>query len=135
MMQHATRNLLRTGTLAVLVPLLVFPSSPPDALHIVSSAELQQELSNAARARLQNEAAVTRVLASPQAQKALSGAGINRTQVKAALSGLSDQELTKLAARAEKAEADFAAGRLTERDLLIVLLGIAALILIIVAVR
>ena len=38
-------------------------------------------------------------------------------------------------ARANKAQADFAAGNLSDRDLIIILIAVAALILIIVAVR
>jgi hypothetical protein len=56
-------------------------------------------------------------------------------QVKTAVSTLSDQELAQLAARADKAQADFAAGTLSERDLILIILGIAVLVLIIVAVR
>ena len=41
----------------------------------------------------------------------------------------------QLASRAEKAQADFAAGNLSDRDLLIIVLAVAALVLIIVAVR
>jgi len=40
-----------------------------------------------------------------------------------------------LASRADKLDQDFAAGRLDNRDLLFVILGIAALVLIIIAVR
>ena len=57
------------------------------------------------------------------------------SELKTAVSSLNDQELARLAARAERAQADFAAGRLADRDLLIILVGIAALILIIIAVR
>jgi hypothetical protein len=56
-------------------------------------------------------------------------------RVKHAVSTLSDAELAQLAARADKAQADFAAGTLSDRDLIIILVAIAALILIIVAVR
>jgi CHASE3 domain sensor protein len=56
-------------------------------------------------------------------------------QVKDAVSRLSDSELSQLASRASKAQADFAAGTLSNRDLIIILVCIAALILIIVAVR
>jgi len=55
--------------------------------------------------------------------------------VKDAVSRLNDQELAQLAARTSKAQADFAAGNLSDRDLIIILVCIAALILIIVAVR
>jgi hypothetical protein len=51
------------------------------------------------------------------------------------VSFLSDQELARLAVRSETAQKDFAAGRISDRDLLIILVGIAALILVIVAVR
>jgi hypothetical protein len=40
-----------------------------------------------------------------------------------------------MAARTHKAQKDFAAGNLTDRDLVLVILGLVALILIIVAVR
>jgi len=52
-------------------------------------------------------------LASERAQKALASAHINAGQVQAAVSILSDEELAQLAFRANKAQADFAAGRLT----------------------
>ena len=55
--------------------------------------------------------------------------------MKKAVAGLSDEELAHLASRAQKAQADFAAGNMGDRDLLIILVCIAALILIIVAVR
>ena len=56
-------------------------------------------------------------------------------QVKNAVAQLDDQELAQLAARANKAQSDLAAGSLSDRDLIIILVCIAALILIIVAVR
>ena len=51
------------------------------------------------------------------------------------MSSLSDEEVAQLASRAEKAQADFAAGRMSDRDLIVIILGILALILIIIAVR
>ncbi len=56
-------------------------------------------------------------------------------QVKKAIASLSDAELSQLASRARKAQADFAAGHLADRDLIIILIVIAGLILLIVAVR
>ena len=63
------------------------------------------------------------------------GACAPSESVDAAISTLSDEELARLASRADKLDQDFAAGRLSDRDLLIVIVGIAALVLIIVAVR
>src|SRR5579883_136480 len=71
----------------------------------------------------------------PAAEKALKAAHIDGQQVKNAVSRLSDDELAQLAKRAEKAQKDFAAGTLSDRDLIIILLAVVALILIIVAVR
>jgi hypothetical protein len=68
-------------------------------------------------------------------EKAFVATGIDPAQVKTAVSTLNDQELARLAARSEKVQADFAAGRLSDRDLLIVVLCLVALIVIIVAVR
>jgi len=55
--------------------------------------------------------------------------------VKQAVSSLSDQDLAQLASRASRAQADLVAGHLSDRDLIIILIAIAALILIIIAVR
>jgi len=92
-------------------------------------------LVNAAQTRQQNLQKVKGLFSSDQTRKALEAAQINPERVDAAVSTLGDEELTRLAARADKLDKDFAAGRINDRDLLIILVGIAALILIIVAVR
>jgi hypothetical protein len=65
----------------------------------------------------------------------LKAAHTDPEQVKKAVASLSDAELAQLASRAKKVQADFAAGTLSDRDLIVILIAIAALILIIVAVR
>jgi hypothetical protein len=60
---------------------------------------------------------------------------MDAAKVQAAVSSLTDQELAQLASKASKAQADFAAGTMSDLDLLLILVAIAALILIIVAVR
>ena len=102
---------------------------------IVTQEELQKAIVAATQSRQQNIETIQQFLSSPTAQKALTSAHMNPQQVKQAVSGLSDDELARLASRASKAQADFAAGRLADRDLIIILIAIAALILIIVAVR
>ena len=103
--------------------------------HLVSPSELQQAAVKASIARQQNRDAVQQFFASEQAQKALQSAHMNPEQVKTAVSTLDDAELAQLASRVHKTQADFAAGTLSDRDLIIILVAIAALILIIVAVR
>ena len=119
----------------VLVVLFAVPMNLMAQTHVVSPADLQKEMLQATQTRQRNLETVQQFLSSPRAQKALQSAHMNPEQVKTAVSSLSSQELAQLASRANKAQADFAAGNLSDRDLLIILLGIAALVLIIVAVR
>lgn len=135
MILSVVRQFARSLTSCALIPLLALPSALPAQVHVVHPAELQRELEAVASARRHNTEVLTEALSSPTAQKAFEYAGINPARVKTAVSSLSDQELARLAARSETARKDFAAGRISDRDLLIILVGVAALILIIVAVR
>jgi len=101
----------------------------------VSQADIHKELVNAVQTRRQNLEKTRRLFSSDETRKALEAAKISPEKVDVAVSTLSDEELARLASRADKLDQDFAAGRLSDRDLLIVLVGIAALVLIIVAVR
>lgn len=126
---------VRTLMAGVLAVFFAFPSNLAAQAHVVSPADLQKETVAASQTRQRNLETVAQFLSSPRAQKALKSAHMDPTQVKTAVSSLSDQELAQLASRSTKAQADFAAGRIDDRDLLIILVAIAALILIIVAVR
>ena len=123
---------LAAGTLA-----LVF-MIPQDVLaqnHVVSPSELQSAAVASTQARQRNLDTLQQFMSTPAAEKALQSAHMDAQQVKNAVAQLNDQELAQLASRANKAQSDFAAGRLSDRDLIIILVCIAALILIIVAVR
>ena len=122
-------------TVSVLIPLLGMSSGLWAQTHVVSPADLQRTAVEATTARQHNLEAINGFLSSPQMEKALVTAGIDPAQVKTAVSALNDQELARLAARSEKVQADFAAGRLSDRDLLVVVLCLVALVVIIVAVR
>src|SRR5262245_9974280 len=103
--------------------------------HVVSPSDIHKELVNTAQTRQKNLEKTRRLFSSDETRKAMESAQISPEKVDAAVSTLSDDELARLASRADKLDQDFAAGRLSDRDLLIVLVGIAALVLIIVAVR
>ena len=103
--------------------------------HIVSPSDVHKELVNAAQTRQKNLEKTRRLFSSDETRKALEAAQISPEKVDAAISTLSDDELARLASRADKLDQDFAAGRLSDRDILIVILGLAALVLIIVAAR
>jgi len=125
----------RIVTACILVTIFAVPPSLLAQTHVVSPADLQKEALTATQARQQNLQKVKQFFSSEKAQKALKSAHMDAGQVKTAVSTLSDAELARLASRAEKAQADFAAGTLSDRDLILIIVGIAALILIIVAVR
>ena len=103
--------------------------------HVVSPSDIHKELVNAAQTRRDNQQKVKGLFSSDETRKAMEAAKISPEKVDKAISTLNDEELARLAARADKLDKDFAAGRISDRDLLIILVGIAALILIIVAVR
>lgn len=125
----------RASAACLLVTIFAVPRSLAIQVHVVSPEELQKATVAATLARQQNIQTVQQFLASDRAQRALKTAHINAQRVQDAVPGLSDQELAQLASRASKAQADFAAGNINDRDLILILIGIAALILIIVAVR
>jgi len=103
--------------------------------HVVTPADLQKDVAGASFTRQKNLVQAEGFISSTEAQQAMKSAHINSQQVKNAIPQLNDDELAQLSARSEKAQKDFAAGNITDRDLLIILVGIAALVLIIVAVR
>lgn len=130
---------LRQSTLVVasclLIPFLVGPQRLFAQSHVVSPADIHKELVSATQTRQGNLEKAKHLFSSEAGQRALKSVQMNPAQVEAAVSTLTDAELARLATRADNLENDFAGGKLTERDLLIIILGIAALILIIVAVR
>ena len=132
-----TKQFVRALTAGALVALFAVPPSlvAQTSDHVVSLSDLQKATVDASRARKQNMEALNAFFSSEKAQKALKSAQMNPGQVKTAVAGLSDAELAQMALKANKAQTDFAAGRLSDRDLLIILVAVAALILIIVAVH
>ena len=104
------------------------------AQHVVAPTDIHKELVNVTETRTQNREKVNELFSSKAAQKALKGAGMDPGQVKTAVAMLSDAELAQLAARSDKLREDFAAGKISNRDLLIIIVVIAVVILIIVAV-
>jgi hypothetical protein len=134
-MPSLLRQFIRAATACTLAVVFAIPQDALAQSHVVSLEELQSTTVASTQARQRNVETIRQFVSSPTAEKALKSAHMDSRQVKDAVSRLSDQELAQLAARASKAQADFAAGTLSNRDLIIILVCIAALILIIVAVR
>jgi hypothetical protein len=105
------------------------------AEHVVTPAEMHKVTVDASQARQENLNTVKEFVSSEKARQALRSSGMRPEQIKNAVASLSDAELAQLAAKVQTTQADFAAGKMSDHDLIIILIAIAALILIIVAVR
>jgi len=135
MMSCHLRQSSRVLIAGVLLAVFALPCGLLADSHVVNPADLQKEMVTASQARQHNLETVKQFLSTPTAEKAMRSAKVDSQQVRTAVSTLNDQELAQIAARAGKAQADFAAGSLSDRDLILIILAIAALVLIIVAVR
>lgn len=136
-MHFAWKQSARVVTAVVLATIFAVPQSllAQATNHIVSPSDLHQAAIAAAQARQQNIAKVREFFSSAQAQQAMKSARIAPEQVKGAVASLNDSELAELASRVQKVQADFAAGNFSDRDLILIILAVVALVLIIVAVR
>jgi hypothetical protein len=122
-------------TVALLIGLLPIPQDVIAQDHVVSRADLKKDVAAAAQTRQANLINVQKFLSSDQAREALKSANLPYEKIQKAVSALSDEELARIAARTDLAQKDFAAGRISDRDLIIILLCLAGLVLIIVAVH
>ena len=135
-MHSARFKVIRALTAAVLAGFAVPQSVVAQAVdHLVSPSDLQRAAVGASQQRQQNLDTLRAFLSSDKATKAMKSAHMNPQQVTEAVGSLNDEELAQLATRADTAQNDFAAGNLDNRELLIILVAVAALILIIVAVH
>jgi hypothetical protein len=116
---------------SALAILFVFPPSLFAQVHLVTPTEMQRELLKASPAREDNRQAVQKLLSSDVGQKALRSVHADGAQVKQAISTLSDAELAGLAARAQQAQSDFAAGAINKAELLIIAVAVVVVIIII----
>ncbi len=111
------------------------PAGAQDKQHVVSLSDLNKDAARPAQTRQSNEEAVRSLLSSDQAQKALKSANLAYQKVDKAVGQLSDEDLAKLAERSRHAQSDFAAGRISDRDLLWIILIAIAIIVLAVALR
>ncbi|HET9101432.1 MAG TPA: PA2779 family protein [Acidobacteriaceae bacterium] len=126
---------LSCASLLLISVAVAAPNAVVAQSHVVSPGDIQNDVSNTSAARRQNRNQVEKFLSSQEAQRAMKSAKLDPQQVTNAVSQLNDAELASLAARSAKAQKDFAAGTIDNHDLLLILVGLAALILIIVAVH
>ena len=135
-MHFNLKRLIQVMTAYILAVLAVPQSVLAQAAeHVVTPAEMHRVAVDTSQARQENLHTVKEFVSSEKARHALQSAGMRPEQVKDAVASLSDAELAQLAAKVHTTQADFAAGKMSDHDLILILVAIAALILIIVAVR
>ncbi|HEX7289009.1 MAG TPA: PA2779 family protein [Candidatus Angelobacter sp.] len=134
-MQSVLRQSARPMIALLLVTLFLIPADLRAQNHVVSSSDLQKQVMSSSQQRQHNLEALQNFLSTPLAEKAMKDANVSAQQVRTAVSTLSNDDLSRLSARADKAQKDFAAGDLSQRDLILIILAVVVLVLIIVAVR
>jgi len=121
--------------LAALFVAAELPARAQDQQHVVSLSDLNKDASRPAQTRQANEQAVRTLLSSEQGQKALKSAKLDYQKVDRAVGQLSDEDLAKLAERSRQAQADFAAGRISDRDMLWIILIAIGIVVLALALR
>ena len=111
------------------------PARAQDKQHVVTLGDLSKDAARPTQTRQANEEAVRTLLSSEQGQKALKSAKLDYQKVDKAVGQLSDEDLAKLAERSRQAQADFAAGRISDRDLLWIILIAIGIIVLALALR
>lgn len=111
------------------------PARAQEKQHVVSLSELNKDAARPAQARQANEEAVRTLLSSGQAKNVLKSANLDYQKVDKAVSQLNDEDLAKLAERSRQAQRDFAAGRISDRDLLWIIVIALAVIVLALALR
>ncbi len=99
--------------------------------HLVSPDQMQQQVQNSTATRQQNIDTLNQFVSSPEAAKAMKDAKIDPVRVKTAIPTLSNAELANLSARAQHAQQDFAAGRIS--NLMIGLIIVLVVLVILIA--
>lgn len=111
------------------------PARAQDKQHVVSLSDLSKDAAGSAQTRQANEEAVRTLLSSEQGQKALKSAKLDYQKVDKAIGQLSDEDLARLAARSRQAQSEFAAGTLSNRDLLWIIVIALGIIILALALR
>ncbi len=118
-----------------LAALLLIPQELLAQEHVVSPADLHNEMQAAAQARQKNVATIEKAFSAEPVKKALQTAKIDYSKVEKAIPLLTDEELARLASQAEKIQNDFAAGALSNQELTYIIIALATAVVILIIVK
>jgi hypothetical protein len=109
-----------------LLPIALFMSAGLSVAqeHVVPISELRGQMADTAQTRQSNIAKIDNLLMAAKAPTSLRGA----------INLLNDDELARLAARAEKAQGDVTAGALSNQELTYIVIALATAVIVIVIV-
>jgi hypothetical protein len=98
--------------------------------HVVSPEELHRDAARPTQTRQTDAQAVRDLLETPEGQEALRRAKVDYARVDKAMAQVSDADLAKFGERSRQAKADFAAGGIGSRLLIVVILIIVLAIVL-----
>jgi hypothetical protein len=134
-MHFRSKLCVSTLAIAALFGTSALPAKAQQNQHVVSLSDLTKNAARTAQARQADEDAVRTLLSSDSGQKELKSVNLDYRQVDKAVGQLSDEDLSKLAERARRAQSDFAAGRISDRDLLWIIVIALGIIVLAIALR
>jgi hypothetical protein len=125
-------------TATVLALLSVMPLVLPPGLlgqsHVVTREDLKNDLMAASRTRDANLTKIQGLMSSEVGRSALKITQLDERFVRNAVRSLSNEDLSRLTARADQAQQDFAAGQLSNQELTYIIIGLVVAVVIIVIV-
>jgi len=122
--------------MALLLAALVTPAqaqtraTQPQAQHVISPDELNQDAARPAQSRQADEESIREMLNTPEGQEALRRAKVDYQRVDKAMAQMSDADMAKLGERSRQAQADFAGGAIGSTLLIVVILIIVLAIVL-----
>ena len=125
----------RNAVALVLMTLLPAMTALAQESHVVPLTQLHQDAARATEGREANLAKVAGFLSSDAARESLRAVKIDGDRVMQALPLLSDEEVARLASRAEQAQSDFSAGALSNLHLTYIVIALATAVIILIIVK
>jgi len=132
-----TKKMTRAATLLLAAAVTAGPmlaQSQADK-HVVSLGELNKDAARPSETRRANEAEIRQLFATVDGQKALKTANVDYAKIDRAVSSMSDEDVARISERARAIDRDFAAGNLSDHDLLVILVVALIVIILIVVLR
>jgi hypothetical protein len=131
-----TKKISRVAVMALAAAVTAGPMlAQQQADHVVSLGELSKDAAGPAESRRANEADIRRLFATVDGQKALKTANVEYAKIDRAVSSMSDEDVARISSRAREIDRDFAAGNLSDHDLLLILIIALIVIILIVVLR